>query len=252
MTTTATSPSLATDRPRRGERDYPMIARAGWPIIGWIGLIVAIAAGAGWLAAGAWVGAIVLILGLVVFLWAVWFFRDPVRRVPAGAGIVVSPADGVISFVGPDRPPAELGVDEAQAAGMTRISVFMNIFNVHVNRAPVEGVVQSITYRAGKFFNASLDKASVHNERNAMAIALADGRTMVVAQIAGLIARRIVCEAAVGQTVQAGERFGLIRFGSRVDVYLPSGVPALVKVGDKAVAGESVFARLEAETGAQS
>jgi phosphatidylserine decarboxylase len=250
MSTAISQPAMA-DRPRRGERDYPMIARAGWPIIGWIALIVLIAGGAGWLSAGPWVGAVVVGLGLVVLLWAVWFFRDPVRRVPADAGVVVSPADGVISFVGPDRPPAELGVEDAQAAGMTRISVFMNIFNVHVNRSPVAGVVRSITYRAGKFFNASLDKASEHNERNALAIRLPDGRTMVVAQIAGLIARRIVCEAAVGQPVQAGERFGLIRFGSRVDVYLPSGVPALVKVGDKAVAGESIFARINPQGGSQ-
>lgn len=233
----------------RGERDYPIIARAGWPIIAWIALVVAIAAGVGWWTAGPWVGVVVLGLGLVVLVWAVWFFRDPRRRVPDAPGIVVSGADGVVSFVGPDRPPVELGVDEAQAAGMTRISVFMNIFNVHVNRAPAAGVVRSITYRAGKFFNASLDKASEHNERSAMAIELPDGRTMVVTQIAGLIARRIVSEAAVGQTVAAGERFGLIRFGSRVDVYLPSGVPALVKVGEKTVAGETVLARLASAAG---
>lgn len=245
MSTAVAHPDFKV-RPPRGERDFPIIARAGWPIFAWMTLIAAVAVVLFWWATGPWIGGATLAIGIIVLAWAVWFFRDPVRRVPEEADIVVSAADGVVSFVGPDRPPAELGVDPAQAAGMTRVSVFMNIFNVHVNRSPVAGVVRAITYRTGKFFNASLDKASEHNERNALSIALADGRAVVVTQIAGLIARRIVCEAQIHDSLRAGERFGLIRFGSRVDVYLPSGVPALVRVGQKTTAGQTVLARLSA------
>lgn len=182
-----------------------------------------------------WVGA-----GLTV--WCYYFFRDPPRVVPQRAGLVVSPADGVVSSVAPAEPPAEL---ELGAAALTRISIFMNVFNCHVNRAPAAGRVVRIAYRPGRFFNASLDKASEHNERNAMVLALEDGRSIGVVQIAGLVARRILCEVAQGRELATGDRFGMIRFGSRLDVYLPQGVAPLVAEGQTMVAGESVIADLE-------
>jgi phosphatidylserine decarboxylase len=151
----------------------------------------------------------------------------------------VSPADGVVSMIEPAVPPLELDMGSDP---MTRISVFMNLFDCHVNRWPIEGTVEKIAYRPGKFFNASLDKASIHNERNGLAARLPDGRRIAVVQIAGLVARRICCDAAEGQRLATGERFGIIRFGSRLDVYLPDGVAPLVAVGQSAIAGETVIA----------
>lgn len=180
-------------------------------------------------------------LGLGATVWCYYFFRDPVRAVPQGEGLLVSPADGVVSLIGPAMPPAELGLPPVE---LTRVSVFMNVFNCHVNRAPVGGRIRAIAYRPGKFFNASLDKASLDNERNALAIDLPDGRVVAVVQIAGLVARRIVCFARPGQDLRTGERFGLIRFGSRLDVYLPPGVVPLVGLGQSMVAGETVIADL--------
>jgi phosphatidylserine decarboxylase len=180
-------------------------------------------------------------LGLGLTVWCYYFFRDPVRSVPLRDGLVVSPADGVVSQVGPAVPPEGLGL---AAEPLTRISIFMSVFNCHVNRAPVEGTVSAVVYRSGRFLNASLDKASEDNERNALKIDLADGRTVAVVQIAGLIARRIVCWVKPGQRVIAGERFGLIRFGSRLDVYLPPGVVPLVAEGQTMTAGETVLADL--------
>lgn len=180
-------------------------------------------------------------LGLGATVWCYYFFRDPVRAVPQGEGLLVSPADGVVSLIGPAMPPAELGLPPVE---LTRVSVFMNVFNCHVNRAPVGGRIRAIAYRPGKFFNASLDKASLDNERNALAIDLPDGRVVAVVQIAGLVARRIVCFARPGQDLRTGERFGLIRFGSRLDVYLPPGVVPLVALGQSMVAGETVIADL--------
>jgi phosphatidylserine decarboxylase len=199
---------------------------------------------------GAWGGIAGAVVGGVtglLTLWAIWFFRDPPRRTPSDPGLVICPADGVISFVGPCRPPEELAVDGVQAAGMTRVSVFMNVFNVHVNRSPTDAVVSTVHYRPGKFFNASLDKASEHNERCSLKLVLPDGRDMVCVQIAGLIARRIVCRAKPGDAYRAGQRFGLIRFGSRVDVYLPARVEPRVRTGQSVVAGETVFATLVPE-----
>jgi phosphatidylserine decarboxylase len=161
--------------------------------------------------------------------------------VPQGADLILSPADGVISLIEPAVPPPELGLGPE---ALTRVSVFMNVFNCHVNRAPVAGEITAIAYRPGKFFNASLDKASVDNERNSLAIRMADGRQIAVVQIAGLVARRIVCWSKTGGRLQAGERFGLIRFGSRLDVYLPAGVAPQVALGQTMVAGESVIADL--------
>ena len=180
-------------------------------------------------------------LGVGATVWCYYFFRDPVRSVPQGEGLILSPADGVISLIEPAIPPAELGMGPA---ALTRVSVFMNVFNCHVNRAPIAGTLGAIAYRPGKFFNASLDKASADNERNSLRIDLADGRQIAVVQIAGLVARRIVCFAREGQVLRGGERFGLIRFGSRLDVYLPDGVAPQVALGQTMIAGETVIADL--------
>ena len=180
-------------------------------------------------------------LGLGATIWCYYFFRDPKRSVPQGAGLILSPADGVISLIEPAVPPPELGMGPE---ALIRVSVFMNVFNCHVNRAPVAGRVVAIAYRPGKFFNASLDKASSDNERNSVCLEMADGRKLAVVQIAGLVARRIVCFTKEGQSLLAGERFGLIRFGSRLDVYLPDGVEPMVAIGQTMCAGETVIADL--------
>lgn len=180
-------------------------------------------------------------LGLGLTVWCYYFFRDPKRAVPQGAGLLVSPADGVISLIEKAVPPEELGMGPE---ALTRVSVFMSVFNCHVNRAPIAGTIGAMSYRPGKFLNASLDKASVDNERNSLRIDLADGRQIAVVQIAGLVARRIMWWVDVGQGIRTGERFGLIRFGSRLDVYLPDGVQPQVALGQTMVAGETVIAVL--------
>ena len=180
-------------------------------------------------------------IGVGVTVWCYYFFRDPERVTPKGDNLVISPADGMISLIEPAVPPAELGMADTP---LTRVSVFMNVFNCHVNRSPVAGEVTAIAYRPGKFFNASLDKASEDNERNSLRIQMADGRDIAVVQIAGLVARRIVCFTKKGAHIQAGQRFGLIRFGSRLDVYLPQGVEPRVSIGQTMVAGETVLAEL--------
>jgi phosphatidylserine decarboxylase len=177
-------------------------------------------------------------IGLVLTIWCAYFFRDPARVTPQADDLVVSPADGVVSAVGPAAPPPELGLGPEP---MLRISIFMSVFDVHVNRAPMAGRIAKIAYRPGIFLNADLDKASEDNERNGLVIDTSAGRIGVV-QIAGLIARRIVCFVSQGDSVDAGERFGLIRFGSRVDVYLPHGARALAAIGTQAVAGETILA----------
>ncbi|MDP0929726.1 phosphatidylserine decarboxylase [Paracoccus onubensis] len=180
-------------------------------------------------------------IGVGLTVWCYYFFRDPVRVPPARGGLVLSPADGIVSLIEQAVPPKELGMPETS---LTRVSVFMNVFNCHVNRSPVAGEVVSIAYRPGKFFNASLDKASADNERNSLRIRMEDGRELAVVQIAGLVARRIVCFVKPQERLQAGDRFGLIRFGSRLDVYLPEGVTPLVSLGQTMVAGETVIADL--------
>ncbi|PIE15797.1 MAG: phosphatidylserine decarboxylase family protein [Rhodobacterales bacterium] len=180
-------------------------------------------------------------VGLVLTIWCYYFFRNPVRSVPQQEGLVLSPADGVISLITKVIPPAEMGLGPQERV---RVSVFMNVFNCHVNRAPMDGEFTAIHYHKGKFVNASLDKASEHNERNALTITNRAGHSIGVIQIAGLVARRIVCFTAVGDQVRAGERFGLIRFGSRLDVFLPIGVEPKVILGQTAVAGETVLADL--------
>lgn len=180
-------------------------------------------------------------IGVGLTVWCYYFFRDPVRSIPDAPGLILSPADGVVSLIEPAAPPPELGLGSAP---LTRVSVFMSVFNCHVNRAPVAGKIAKMVYRPGKFLNASLDKASEDNERNSLALTLEDGRSIAVVQIAGLVARRIVPFVREGQSLLAGERFGLIRFGSRLDVYLPDGVEPQVALGQTMIAGESVIADL--------
>ncbi len=211
------------------------IHRAGWPFIGLFALVT-LALGWLWLPLG--------VLGLLATGWCVAFFRDPPRRVPTGPGLVISPADGVVQAVVPATPPSELELGPEDVG--SRISIFMNVFNVHVNRSPVPATVGQSVYVPGRFLNASLDKASAHNERRLWRLDMADGTRLAVVQIAGLVARRIVALAEPGQPLAAGERLGLIRFGSRVDVYLPPGVEPRVWVGQKAVAGETLLADLSA------
>src|SRR5215468_11015556 len=177
-------------------------------------------------------------IGTVLTVWCALFFRDPVRVTPVREGLVVSPADGRVSMITMALPPAELGLGDRP---LPRVSIFMSVFNCHVNRAPIAGRIERIAYRPGAFINAELDKASEDNERNSLVISNANGRIGVI-QIAGLVARRILSFVREGQTIGTGERFGLIRFGSRLDVYLPEGTRALVAEGQTAVAGETVLA----------
>jgi phosphatidylserine decarboxylase len=188
----------------------------------------------------AWLGWVLL----PITIWCIAFFRDPDRKTPDGVGLIICPADGKLLPIVDAVPPPELGMGDA---ARPRLSIFMNVFNVHVNRNPLSGNVVALSYRAGKFFNASFDKASIHNER--MSIRLrpegeaGDGKDLAVVQIAGLVARRIVCDLAQGEGVHRGARFGIIRFGSRVDVYLPPGTEILVQAGITTRAGETVLAR---------
>jgi phosphatidylserine decarboxylase len=180
-------------------------------------------------------------LGAVFVLFCLYFFRDPERVAPGRPGLVLAPADGRIVSVEHAVPPEELGLGPAPR---WRVAIFLSVLDVHVNRMPVDGVVTRIAYRSGKFLNAAVDKASVDNERNALAVRLPDGRDLAVVQIAGLIARRILCAAHEGETVRAGARFGIIRFGSRTDTYLPEGVLPMVTVGQTMIGGETVLAEL--------
>ncbi len=181
---------------------------------------------------------------LPVTIWCVAFFRDPERKTPDQPGLIICPADGKLLPIVEVAPPAELGMGDAPRP---RLSIFMNVFNVHVNRNPVSGSVVALSYRPGKFFNASFDKASIDNER--MSIRLrpegesSEGKDLAVVQIAGLVARRIVCDLRQGERVRSGARFGIIRFGSRVDVFLPPGTEILVQAGITTRAGETVLAR---------
>lgn len=208
------------------------IRREGWPFIAISAVISAalfgVSQGLGW-------------IGLIVTGWCVCFFRDPDRVVPLGEGLLVSPADGVVQMIADASPPPELEMDEAK---LRRVSVFMNVFNCHVNRAPIAGTVAHSAYRPGAFLNASLDKASERNERRSLRIETEGGQTIAVVQIAGLVARRILCWTEPGARLQTGERFGMIRFGSRLDVYLPPDTQVLVAIGQQVIAGETVIARL--------
>lgn len=187
------------------------------------------------------------IAGLLT-VWCIYFFRDPARITPMRDGLVISPADGVVSSIGFFVPPPELGLGDRP---LQRISVFMSVFDCHVNRAPMSGRISKLTYKPGAFVNADLDKASEYNERAGLVLETGSGRIGVV-QIAGLIARRIVGFVHEGETIGVGDRFGLIRFGSRVDVFLPEGVRVLVGQGSKSIAGETVLADLRASEPARS
>lgn len=197
-------------------------------------------------------GVVLIVVGLIVAHWLAWigvafvlvclyFFRDPERVTPHRPGVIVAPADGHVVSVGPAIPPPELGLGDVPR---WRIAIFLSVLDVHVNRIPVAGTVTRVAYRPGTFVNASLDKASEANERNGLAIRMPDGRDVGVVQIAGLIARRILCQVREGQTVASGQRFGIIRFGSRTDLYLPPGVRPLVEVGQTMVGAETVVALL--------
>ncbi len=196
--------------------------------------------------------AVALVGGLILGSWIFWigaaftlfclyFFRDPKRVPPARHDLVLAPADGKVVLVGPAIPPAELEMGEAP---LWRVAIFLSVLDVHVNRSPVQGRVTRISYRHGKFMDASMEKASEENERNALRIEISDGRVLGCVQIAGLVARRIVCSVHEGDRLMAGERFGIIRFGSRTDVYLPEGVKPLVLVGQTMIGGETILAEL--------
>jgi len=185
-------------------------------------------------------------IGLIATLWCIYFFRDPPRVTPMREGIVVAPADGRVCQVVSVVPPRELDLGEAP---LPRISIFMSVFDCHINRSPVAGRIERIVYRAGKFISADLDKASEDNERNAFVIVTETGQRLAVVQIAGLIARRIVCFARESDLLGAGQRIGMIRFGSRVDVYLPVGTRVLAGEGQIAIAGETMLADLTAREG---
>lgn len=194
-------------------------------------------------------GALPGMTGLVLTLWCVYFFRCPVRTTPVREGLIVSPADGMVQMIVEAPLPPELDDCKGQgdalcdAGTATRVSVFLNVFDVHVNRIPADGEIKKVVYRPGKFFNACLDKASVDNERSTVLMKLnGHASSVVFVQIAGLIARRIICQLTAGRTVKAGNIYGLIRFGSRVDIFLPPGVVPLVAVGQRMVGGETVIA----------
>ncbi len=202
----------------------------GWPYIA-----IAAALNALLFVLAGWFG----LLLVPATLWCVAFFRDPERTTPDGEGLIVSPADGVMLPVIEALPPEELGMGADRRA---RLSIFMNVFNVHVNRVPADGTVTALAYHPGKFINASFDKASEENERMAVRLKLAEGSEIAVVQIAGLVARRIRCDLRQGEQVRRGARFGIIRFGSRLDVYLPAGAEIAVKKGQTVKAGETVLA----------
>ena len=211
------------------------IDRAGWPFIA-AGLCGAVVLYLLWAPLG-WVG-------LAAAAFCVFFFRDPPRVTPIGPGLIVSPADGLVAAVEHAVPPEDLGMGEQPRV---RVSVFLSVFDVHINRVPADGTITAVAYRKGKFLNAANDKASEDNERQAVRLTTADGRDIAFVQIAGLIARRIRCTLSDGQSVRAGERYGLIRFGSRADIYLPDGVVPLVAPGQRMIGGETVIADLTSE-----
>ncbi len=206
--------------------------KAGYPFIA--GGIVAALLGLVFWHPLAWVG-------LIFALFCLYFFRDPERVSPPRGNVFLAPADGLVVSIEQAVPPVELGLGDTSRP---RVAIFLSVLDVHVNRAPIAGTVTRIAYRAGKFLNAAEDKASDENERNALAMKLPSGHEIAVVQIAGLIARRILCDVKEGQSLAAGERFGIIRFGSRTDLYLPEGTLPLVAVGQRMIGGETVIAEL--------
>jgi phosphatidylserine decarboxylase len=213
----------------------PPIHRQGWPFIA-IFLVAALLLG--------WLWEPLFWLGLIATAWCAYFFRDPVRVTPDDPSLVVSPADGVVVGTHARVPPPEL---EMGTAPLPCVAVFMNVFDVHVNRTPVAGTITGHAYHHGKFLNASFDKAADENERRSWRLRTASGREVGLVQIAGLVARRIVPFRESGDVLAAGERIGLIRFGSRCDIYLPEGTAPLVLVGQRTIAGETVIADLDGQ-----
>ena len=211
------------------------IHRAGWPFIG-IALAAAVLLGLLWEP--------LFWLGLIAAVYCAYFFRNPPRVTPTRVGLVVAPADGMVQPVRRAVPPPELELGDQP---LTRVSIFLNVFNVHINRVPVDGTITALAYRPGKFVNAALDKASEDNERMALKVTTYDGVDVGFVQIAGLVARRIVCTVKLDEPVRAGQVFGLIRFGSRLDIYLPEGVAPLVVPYQTTVAGETVIADLQSD-----
>lgn len=215
------------------------IHRAGWPFIG-VALALAVVLGLLWEP--------LFWLGLLAAAYCAYFFRDPPRVTPTRVGLVIAPADGLVHPIVRAVPPPELELGDQP---LTRVSIFLNIFNVHINRVPIDGTVTALSYRPGKFVNAALDKASEDNERMAIKVTTYDGVDVGFVQIAGLVARRIVCNLKADEPVRAGQVFGLIRFGSRMDIYLPEGVAPLVSTYQTAVAGETVIADLQSDEAAR-
>lgn len=223
---------------------------AGWPFIAAFAILAVILA---------LIADFLGFAGLVLTLWCVYFFRNPARITPVREGLVISPADGLVSLITEVPLPPELddcrgkegaptGDSLCDAEIVTRVSIFLNVFDVHVNRVPVDGEITKVVYHPGKFLSANLDKASLENERSTVLMKVKDTSTSVAfVQIAGLVARRIICKLNAGQQVKAGELYGLIRFGSRVDIYLPPGVKPLVCVGQRAIGGETVIADLQSQ-----
>ena len=216
------------------------IAREGWPFIAIFSLVslvlYVVYAPLGW-------------VGLVLTLWCIYFFRNPDRVTPEREGLLISPADGIVQMIAEVAPPRELDMGTEP---VVRVSVFMNVFDCHVNRIPCDGRIGRLVYVPGQFLNASFDKASEENERQMIRIDLDSGAFVGAVQIAGLVARRIICYLEDDQTVLAGERFGLIRFGSRVDVYLPPNTVSQVIIGQKCISGETVIADLKSDEPARS
>lgn len=208
------------------------IHRAGWPFVAAFAVATFILS-----LFSHFLGAI----GVILTLWCMYFFRNPERVTPEDPKLVVSPADGFVSMITKAVPPKEL---HWKTEELTRVSIFLNVFDVHVNRLPVGGKIIKALYYPGKFFNASLDKASEFNERNSLVIRTKDGHEVLVVQIAGLVARRILCDVKEGDEVVGGDRYGIIRFGSRTDVYLPKGVDPQVLVGQYMIGGETILAKL--------
>jgi len=222
------------------KREWPdragfIIAAPGFKYIGITGVVAALALGVGGIIPGG--------LALAVFAFVCWFFRDPDREIPPESHALVSPADGKVISI--ETIPGSTVV----SGSCIRVCIFMNVFNVHVNRVPMEGVVEKVTYYPGKFFNASLDKASEHNERNALVIRTPQGAVYGVVQIAGLIARRIVCRVQPGDSLERGRRYGMIRFGSRLDLHLPLDMDIAVTLGQKVSAGTSIVGYLNQAQG---
>ena len=187
-------------------------------------------------------------IGTISTIWCAYFFRNPERVTPINDNFIISPADGIVQTIKEVTPPSELGLGDDE---MIRISIFLNVFNVHINRVPATGRILQLHYHPGKFFNASLEKASIHNERQSVLMETVNGVKIAFVQIAGLIARRIVCDLEESQTVKAGQRYGLIRFGSRADIYLPLKTAILVSEGQTCVGGETVLADMDLSKSSQ-